>query len=311
MPGALKIPVIFTGPPELLSPNADNGSFGRVCAVQLAYPKKFSTLTTDRDGILQEATWEVQKVAVKQILYLGNLPEYRQCARVVREARIWNKMRHKNIVPLFGLWNDFSKESPFPAFISPWFDEGNLKSFLDKNEATSKGQRLSFKKNHCIPASLVHNHEYEVVHRDLRADNVLVQNFTAYVADFGISRIDDKTKGFSTQPMNQNPRYIAPERIFNPSEDDDALKPTVESDIYEFGSVFLEIWTGKFPWNEERIAAKIYLKRHKHETPRRPSSMDDHMWSFIQQCWARDRHSRPLAKDCLDVVVKLKNKIVE
>ncbi len=80
--------------------------------------------------------------------------------------------------------------------------------------------------------------------RPLDQDNVLVRNYSAYLVDFGVSRLDDETRGFSTQPMDQNPRYIARERIFNPSGDDDALKPTTLSDIYEFGSVFLEVRHG-------------------------------------------------------------------
>jgi len=246
------------------------------------------------------------QVAVKQVLYYGNLPEYRQCARVVREARIWNRMRHKNIVPLLGLWIKFSSESPFPAFVSPWFDEGNLKYFLDQNKNVSSLQRLSFICDIVSALSYMHNHEFKAIHGDLRADNVLVRNFSAYLVDFGISRLDDETRGFSTQPMDQNPRYIARERIFNPSGDDDALKPTTLSDIYEFGSVFLEIWTGDIPWHEERLNAIIYLKRYNRETPPRPSNMDDDMWHFIQRCLATDKHSRPTAEECLRTVVGLK-----
>lgn len=91
------------------------------------------------------------------------------------------------------------------------------------------------------PYVFFHYAAYKLNHAPLHQNNVLVRNFSAYIVDFGISRIDDETKGFSTQPTDQNPRYIAPERIFNPSGDDNALKPTTQSDIYEFGSVFLEV----------------------------------------------------------------------
>jgi len=215
-------------------------------------------------------------------------------------------MRHKNIVPLLGIWMDFSSESPFPAFVSPWFNEGNLKTFLDRKKAITALHRLSFTSDIISALSYMHNHEFRAVHGDLRANNVLVRDSSAYLVDFGISRIDDETRGFSTQPMDQNPRYIAPERIFNSSADDDALKPTTQSDIFEYGSVFLEIWTGNVPWHEERANANIYMKRFRFETPPRPSDMGDEIWSFLDHCWAKDTQARPTAIECAVAVTKFK-----
>jgi len=84
MPGALKIPVLYTGPPAVDPTNANNGSFGRVCAVRLPRESKvegihyyitpmcwkftFShwqflcTIVTD-DHTREETTWTISNVS--------------------------------------------------------------------------------------------------------------------------------------------------------------------------------------------------------------------------------------------------------
>lgn len=54
-------------------------------------------------------------------------------------------MKHNNIIPLLGLWVDFSIEGSrarYPAAISPWMDNGDLHDYLLENQQITLKDRL-------------------------------------------------------------------------------------------------------------------------------------------------------------------------
>lgn len=50
--------------------------------------------------------------------------------RLRREITVWKRLRHANIVPLFGT---ISSSYPFIGMISPWMQKGNLNTFIKTN----------------------------------------------------------------------------------------------------------------------------------------------------------------------------------
>ena len=53
--------------------------------------------------------------------------------RLLRELRVWSKMKHENIVPLLGLWLDYQRNAsdiPSPCPIAPLMKEGSLEDYL-------------------------------------------------------------------------------------------------------------------------------------------------------------------------------------
>lgn len=67
--------------------------------------------------------------------------------RFSRESRIWSRMKHENIIPLFGFWRNFDAFNGIDlalSFVSPWMEQGNLSEFLKENPTTTLETRLSF-----------------------------------------------------------------------------------------------------------------------------------------------------------------------
>ncbi|KAJ7228136.1 hypothetical protein B0H12DRAFT_1003901, partial [Mycena haematopus] len=70
---------------------------------------------------------------------------------------------------------------------------------------------------------------------------------------------------------------------------------TLRSDIYSFGSVTLEILSGRMPYFYIKTDAQVVIEIYKGNKPRRPSQsfVTDVQWGFIQRCWAANSEERP------------------
>lgn len=83
--------------------------------------------------------------------------------RLRRELKVWSRLRHDNIVPLYGTVSGFGQ---FISLVCPWYDNGSLSSYLE-----SHGETLSiirrFQLLSDVSAGLQYLHSCSVVHGDL------------------------------------------------------------------------------------------------------------------------------------------------
>lgn len=102
----------------------------------------------------------------------------------------------------------------------------------------------------------MHNHEHTIIHGDLKSvsklinicnsthdtkiyqNNVLMRRGKVYLCDFGLSRLLDGVSGQSSD-LHCNARWAAPELLT--FRNGTSTKPSCETDMYSFGSVFLEV----------------------------------------------------------------------
>ncbi|KAH8111757.1 kinase-like domain-containing protein [Phellopilus nigrolimitatus] len=156
--------------------------------------------------------------------------------RIVREMNVWSKLKHENIVPLLGIWENF-KPNSYTVPVSPWMTNGTLEKY-SRNDL-NMSQRLSIMRDIARALDYMHNHEQgDIAHADLKPDNILVKDGRAYLCDFGLSHLHGRIEGFTSKQHGNN-RWKAPEMISASVEEKMKFKPTCANDIYSFGLIFL------------------------------------------------------------------------
>ncbi|XP_045789588.1 probable L-type lectin-domain containing receptor kinase S.5 [Trifolium pratense] len=167
------------------------------------------------------------------------------------EVTTIGSLHHKNLVKLVG-WCYESKEL---LLVYEFMPNGSLEKYLFNQSSELELQYskvLDWKtRNNVIrdvaqALDYLHNGcEKRVLHRDIKASNIILDlEYIAKLGDFGLARTIQKRNEthHSTKEIAGTPGYMAPE-IFLTG------RATVETDVYAFGVLILEVVCGKRPGN--------------------------------------------------------------
>jgi serine/threonine-protein kinase len=230
-------------------------------------------------------------VAVK-LLHEGLLKQPKLVIRFVQERTILMMMRHENIV---GVRDLFSVGGSL-ALVMDYVSGGSLRSHLQALGTLAPADAADLLAQ--VAAALAQAHELGVVHRDVKPDNILLQDTEGRLAvrltDFGIARVLD-TAGLTTpQAIVGTPHYMAPEAISG--------EAVTASDVYAVGVVLFELITGLPPYAGEPIAV---LRKHMDEEPQHPTAMPVAVRELIEWCMAKNPDDRPSAAELGDALRRL------
>ena len=201
-------------------------------------------------------------VAVKLLLDdLAADPLFRE--RFIREAEQVPTIEHPHIVPIF----DFGEDQG-SLFLAMELIEGpDLKALI--REAGSldihRTKQLIFQ----VASALDAAHEAGLVHRDVKAQNILVRDWDedlhAYITDFGLMKpLATETSISRTGQVFGSVPYMAPELI-------EGLASDGRADVYALGCVLYECLTGSVPFVRANEVAMLWA--HINEDPPRLSAL--------------------------------------
>ncbi|KAH0580640.1 hypothetical protein H2248_002126 [Termitomyces sp. 'cryptogamus'] len=217
-----------------------------------------------------------------------------------KEAILWAQLSHPNILPFYGLVQIGSRL----AFVSRWAKNGNLEDYLKTGNPDANNRLLL-----CLDtaAGVEYLHKNDIVHGDLKGANVLVDSSGhAALADFGLASVTDSqilkwTTQSSVASKGGTVRWQAPELLA--SEDtSEKVYNTKASDVFAWGHVCYEIFTGTVPYHQHRNQTAVMLRIQRGDTPQRPDDTDPawvrhgltgEIWKLMRDCWAFHPSKRP------------------
>ncbi|KAE8698208.1 putative receptor-like protein kinase [Hibiscus syriacus] len=184
-------------------------------------------------------------VAVKR-LYENN---YKRVEQFMNEVGILTRLRHQNLVSLYGSTSRHSREL---LLVYEYIPNGTVADHLHGDLAKPGALSWNIRLEIAIETAdaLMYLHASETIHRDVKTNNILLdKDFHVKVADFGLSRLfpSDVTH-VSTAPQG-TPGYVDPEYH-------QCYQLTSKSDVFSFGVVLIELISSK---------PAVDITRHRHE----------------------------------------------
>jgi Protein kinase domain len=159
--------------------------------------------------------------------------------RFSREARALARLSHPHIVAV----HDFGEAGGYFYLLMEYVDGANLRQILQSGPLEAR-TALQFIPQICD--ALQYAHDEGVVHRDVKPENILVdQRGRVRIADFGLAKLVGPSRASFTLTGSYQVMgtldYMAPEQRSRPQEVDH------RADIYSLGVVFYEMLTGELP----------------------------------------------------------------
>ena len=203
--------------------------------------------------------------------------------RFSREAGTVLRLNHENIVRAY----DVGNYDGVPYIVMEYVEGHTLKELIDRNGALPVRTAIGITCQ--ILDALSQAHEYGVIHRDVKPQNVIVTNRgKAKLTDFGIAReANATTSTFSGKKVLGSVHYISPEQAKN-------AIATEESDLYSVGVTLYEMLTGTVPFTSD--SAVTIALMHIQDKPIPPKdlnpSIGDALNDIVMRALEKDASQR-------------------
>lgn len=193
---------------------------------------------------------------------------------LLQEATLWARATgHANVLGFLAA-RVFDGQA---VLVSEFAPDGSLKDWLHRHGGRAPSIATAVEMTLGILAGLEHLHARNIIHRDIKPDNVLLLDQMPRLADFGISRVLKTTDRSSITAGT--PPYMAPEafsRIRNQ-----------QTDLWSVGVILYQMLNGQLPFDGEDIA-EIYGAVRNEDPKPLPSDVP---------AWLRQVVAKALAKE--------------
>ncbi|XP_027091661.2 mitogen-activated protein kinase kinase kinase 1 isoform X1 [Coffea arabica] len=268
---------------EPLSNISPNGRFRRI----ITYWEKGDLLGRGSFGSVYEGIADDGFFfAVKEVSLLDQGEEGRQSIyQLEQEIALLSQFEHENIVQYYGTDKDDSKLYIFLELVT----KGSLLSLYQKYNLRDS-QVSAYTRQ--ILHGLKYLHDRNVVHRDIKCANILVDaNGSVKLADFGLAKA---TKLNDVKSCKGTAFWMAPEVVNRKTQG-----YGLAADIWSLGCTVLEMLTRKYPYSRwEPMAALFRIGRG--EPPDIPETLSGDAREFILKCLQVNPIARPSAAQLLD-----------
>ncbi|KAF8415820.1 hypothetical protein L210DRAFT_2608514 [Boletus edulis BED1] len=218
----------------------------------------------------------------------------------VRYIETWNTLDHPNVLPLYGASSAVGDK---PWFLVSKFCSGeNLVASLRRTKLVGSmvvGDKAMVRMDllrfmHEIAKGMAYLHGCGVLHGDLRAANVLVdENGQCVLSDFCQREIKSEAHRSCGQPELYHVRWKSPEMLMGDN------RPTNAADVYAFAICCIEILgMGDLPWPtlDDRTIQHLVIDKDERPPVLVPAGCGNTasaVTNLVESCWVREPELRP------------------
>jgi len=228
------------------------------------------------------------EVAIK-ILHSERVADPNTAQRFRREAQAAARLKHPNAVSIY----DFGVSSEGLQYLVMELIEGqSLREVMNTRgtlEPTFCAEIISQ-----VCAALDEAHRQQIVHRDIKPDNIILNSTSAglrvKVLDFGIAKLRDDAASHLTQTgsVMGTPHYMSPEQCLGEELD-------ARADIYSVGIVLYEMLCGRVPFSAPVSTAVVVQHVNQPPPPMRSVNpgVPERLSQTVLWALAKTREARP------------------
>lgn len=227
---------------------------------------------------------EDTKVAIKVFVPDKGLDE-NGIVQFRKEYALTQPLNHSNLLKA----NHFDIFETSPYLVMPFMENGSLSKLMYQKGNFCEDEIVEIIRQ--IASGLSYLHRNNIVHQDIKPDNILVDREGNYLlTDFGISsRMRNTLTRHSTSKTAMTVSYAPPERFGKRPQTIPA------GDIFSFAVMIYELTTGDVPW----MGAGGVVLSNEDQIPLIPEEYSGELTSLIERCMSIDPEKRPNAIDLL------------
>jgi serine/threonine protein kinase len=223
----------------------------------------------------------LNRIVALKVMLPGIVAGPAQVQRFKAEAQIAATLNHPNIISIF----EVGEENGAYFFSMPLVKGKDLAKIgrVDAPKAARYAEKIA--------QAVYHAHQRGVLHRDLKPNNILVdERDEPHIVDFGIAKLTDGTRMLTqTGESLGTPSYMAPEQVHP-----DGNSLSVAADIYAVGGILYFLLTGRAPFtggSRDQILWSVF-----YDEPERPAALNPgvprDLETICLKCLAKDPAQR-------------------
>ncbi len=192
-------------------------------------------------------------VAIKVLSPNWETDDQQLLLRFKREINLNRKIKHPNVARI----HDFGMSGDFPYITMEYVPGKDLRTIIQIEGKLPQARAISILRQIALGTEAAH--KLGIIHRDLKSQNVMVEDSGAVaILDFGLARGKTTEQLTLDSVMVGTPHYMSPEQALG--------RPTdARSDVYSIGVMAYEILTGKVPYDGE--SPLVIAMKHVSEPP--------------------------------------------
>ena len=202
--------------------------------------------------------------------------------RFLREAQTAARLSHPSIVPLF----TFTEAEGTLLYVMGYVAGESLEARLVREGRLPAEQAARILSE--IADALDYAHSMGVVHRDVKPDNILIDQQTgrAFLTDFGIAKQTANASLTKTGMVVGTPHYMSPEQGVGDRDVDG------RSDLYSLGVIGYRMLSGRLPFDAQGVQELLMQHMSRAPAPLTLDAPNSNLASAVMRCLQKDPADR-------------------